>query len=78
MVRLFEDKETGMPCITLSGPWLQDFGFEPGQKIVADITKGQIVIKLADAVDHLKHSPGLNYPRFPIVPHQTGQFRWHC
>lgn len=54
MVRLFEDKENGMPCITVSGPWLQDFGFEPGQKIVADITKGQIVIKLADADEYGK------------------------
>lgn len=54
MVRLFEDKETGMPCITLSGPRFRYFGFKPGQKIVSDITKGHIVITLEDTDEYSK------------------------
>jgi len=41
--------EEDSPIIPIHGAWLKDFGFEPGQKVVIYVTKGQIVIK---AVDH--------------------------
>jgi hypothetical protein len=55
MVRLSEVSafwmEEDSSSVVVSGAWLRNFGFEPGRKIVVDVTKGQIVIKLVEAVD---------------------------
>lgn len=55
MVRLSEVSafwmEEDSSSVVVSGAWLRHFGFEPGRKIVVDVTKGQIVIKLVEAVD---------------------------
>ena len=55
MIRLSEVSafwmEEDSSSVVVSGAWLRSFGFEPGRKIVVDITKGQIVIKLVEAVD---------------------------
>ena len=55
MVRLSEVSafwmEENSSSVVVSGAWLSTFGFEPGRKIVVDVTKGQIVIKLVEAVD---------------------------
>lgn len=54
MVRLSEVSafwmEDSSSSVVISGAWLRNFGFEPGRKIVVDITKGQIVIKLVEAI----------------------------
>ena len=55
MVRLSEVSafwmEEDSSSVVVSGAWLCHFGFEPGRKIVVEVTKGQIVIKLVEAVD---------------------------
>lgn len=33
------------PSIHLSGDWLQDAGFEIGQPVTVEISKGQLIIK---------------------------------
>ena len=43
--------EEGAVQILLAGVWLREYGFEVGRKYVADITAGQIVIKLIDSED---------------------------
>jgi len=55
MVRLSEVSafwmEDSSSSVVVSGSWLRSFGFEPGRKIMIDVSKGQIVIKLVEAVD---------------------------
>jgi len=55
MVRLSEVSafwmEDGSSSVVVSGSWLSSFGFEPGRKIMIDVSKGQMVIKLVEAVD---------------------------
>jgi hypothetical protein len=43
--------EEGAVQVLLAGVWLREYGFEVGRKYVADITAGQIVIKLIDSED---------------------------
>ena len=55
MVRLSEVSafwmEDRSSSVVVSGSWLRNFGFEPGRKIMVDVSQGQIVIKLVEAVD---------------------------
>ncbi len=55
MVRLSEVSafwmEDSSSSVVVSGSWLRSFGFEPGRKIMVDVSQGQIVIKLIEAVD---------------------------
>ena len=40
--------EEGAPLVGVSGKWLVDFGFDVDTKVVCDVTKGQIIIKVID------------------------------
>ena len=37
--------------VAVRGIYLRDFGFENGSKVVIDVTRGQIVIRLIDEED---------------------------
>ena len=37
--------------VAVRGSYLRDFGFENGSKVVIDVTRGQIVIRLIDEED---------------------------
>ena len=43
----------GSPAVTVSAPWLLDFGFEIGSKVVVEVSKGTITIKKVDCEDEL-------------------------
>ena len=37
--------------VAVRGSYLKDFGFEKGSKVVIDVTRGQIVIRLIEEED---------------------------
>jgi len=41
------------PAVTVSAPWLLDFGFEIGSKVVIEVSQGVITIKKVDCEDEL-------------------------
>jgi hypothetical protein len=41
------------PAVTVSAPWLRDFGFEVGSKVVIEVSKGVISIKMLDSEEEL-------------------------